>query len=395
MKKIFNKTAGVIIAVSMLCAIMATGCTASDNGDNTATENKTAVLNSEPQQVDPFTIKVGPYQYVKDLGITVETTNSNHICIESYDYTESTIDIDIKDENIKDIYGILMCYDVNEPDENGVFEYSETELDQKVKVSIPYDEGMYLLNFVDGVTYDVPTEYVDGSYVFETDKLGTFMFSTKSTGKTQPAKTENVELAQQTIVDDVTGVQVSGMLPVDAEMNVVLCAYGDHRVHDSSKFYFDSFEENYPKVTDISELLCSDEFERSFEADSGRLSGLLSEEGWTNIIDPQAQGKLELKITFIKDYEMLDFESDLTVTLPFDYREALIKGSRIGTASAMQYDYTNKEFVTLELVDKEATAEGAFQFKAKTPGQFFIGDDIALNSMVEYYATGNIEVLGL
>lgn len=297
-----------------------------------------------------------------------------------------TVEGKITDENIKSMFNVYMDYKVNEPDENGVFEFSETQLDETIKISVPYDEGYYLLNYVDGVTYDVKTEYINGSYVFDTKNLGTFMFSTKSTGKTEPVKTESVELAQQTITDEATGVTVSGMLPVDAKMDVLLCFYGEQRIHPFSSYYLNNFEDNYPKHQDITTYVCSSEFERDVDADAGRIFTVIGEDGWTQYVGTGEDGKFELAITFIKDYEVLEFESDLTVTLPFDYREALVKGSRIGTASAMQYDYTKKEFVTLEVLPQDATEQGTYQFKAKAPGQFFIGDDIALNLLVKHYS---------
>jgi hypothetical protein len=189
-----------------------------------------------------------------------------------------------------------------------VFEYSQTDLDKTVKVSIPYDEGMYLLLCENGVAYDINAEYIDGCYVFETDQLGTFMFSTESTGRTEPTRTENIELAQQTIIDEVTGVQVSGMLPVDAEMDVLLAMAGDYRLHIFNYYDKRVMEEDYPKANNVSKFLYDDEEERSVDTEAGRLSGTFSKKGWTNYDGSGADGTLETTITFIKDYEILPKE---------------------------------------------------------------------------------------
>ncbi len=408
MKNLFNKTALVMLVAGLLCTMVATGCTNS-NGNNTATENTTKstsdnTIKNETEASstgEVFTIKAGPYTDVDDLGITAETTNSNHYYLDTHfvdttpsevEYTTEGVPVtfnDLTDERIKDIYHIYMGYRVNEPKENGVFEYSETELDEKIKLSIPYEEGVYLLHCKNGVAYDVNAEYIDGKYVLETDQLGSFMFSTEPAGRTEPVKTENIELAQQTLVDEASGVKVSGMLPVDAEMDVLLYFCGSSLLHDFYLFQTGTVEDDYPKAEDVSEFCYVDYNEKEIKNEFGTIAETISEKGWTNRIGED--GKLEAKITFIKDFEILEFESDLTITLPFDYRQGLINGSRIGKASAMQYDYNNKEFVTLDLVAENDTPEGTYQFKAKAPGQFFIGDDIALNSMVKAYTTNTTE----
>lgn len=403
MKNIFKKTAGTILVISIICTAMA-GCTASDNGNDksNATEKATqAVANeqtktehtkTEPTKTGAFVIKAGPYEDVEDLGITAETTNSNHRYLDTIsvngEYWSSYSPIIDEESGIKDIFKILMGYKVNEPDENGVFEYSETDLGETVKLSIPYEEaGMNVLCCKDGIAYDVKAEYIDGCYVFETSQLGVFMMATKSTGRTEPVKSENLELAQQTLVDKITGIEVSGMLPVGAEMKVSMAFFGDHRVCANYSYPTSgTLEEDYPELDDISEFYYTLDQERDVNKDAGKIGLTISKEGWTSgRIGTGMDSTLEARITFIKNFEILDFESDLTVTLPFDYREGLIKGSCISEAIAKQYDYDSREFIDLEVIPKESTKEGTFQFKIKTPGQFFFGDEIPLNSNVKAY----------
>lgn len=408
------KTIGIMLVAGMLCAIMATGCTASDNSNNQSSQNPTeataeakteattkATTKSEADsttatdeefKTDPFIIKAGHYDDINDVGITVETTNSNHWYLDTTSAEEAVWGTKIKDDRIKAVYSIHMGYRVNEPDENGVFEYSETELNEKVKVNIPSEEGLYLIRCEGGIAYDVATEYIDGSYVFETDRLGKFMLSTVSTGRTEPVKTEKVELVQQTITDEATGIQVSGMLPVDAEMDVLLCFYNEYRLHSYDPMLDCNFEENYPKPDDISEFFYETEDERLVDTEAGRFSATMSKPDWIDYLETE-QSELELKLTFIKNFEILEFESDLTITLPFDYRNGLANINRKGSVSAMQYDYNKKEFITLEVLPLNA-AESNFQFKAKAPGQFFMGKSTDIKAIKRFYVSGpSVEII--
>ena len=88
MKNIFKKTAGTILAISIICTAMA-GCTASDNGNDksNATEKATqAVANeqtkteqtkTEPTKTGAFVIKAGPYEDVEDLGFSGDSVVKN------------------------------------------------------------------------------------------------------------------------------------------------------------------------------------------------------------------------------------------------------------------------------------------------------------------------------
>ncbi|MBQ1992327.1 MAG: hypothetical protein II233_06080, partial [Clostridia bacterium] len=291
MRNILKKTAGVIITVSMLSTMLAgcanvdntnvdntnvdnTNVDSTDvdstdvdntnvdntntdntNVDNTNVDNTTAdntnVDNTNPDNtnadntnsnieassdsdtetdfdsgtktVDPSTGKV-----VLELnGVSVEGTDNNYESISAYSVLDDDTKGTIVYEEVKDIICISMRYVNYALAVNSYTQEPETKLAEKVKVSIPYEEGMYILANENGVAYDIPAEYIDGKYVFETNRLGEFIISTVSTGKTEPTKTENVELAQQTITDERTGVTVSGMLPVDARLGVSLYCMDD------------------------------------------------------------------------------------------------------------------------------------------------------------------------
>ena len=199
--KFLNKTVGAMLVASMLCMMVATGC-GSDNTTtpNTATEAVTeATTEAEPKEVvtiksEPDTTGLG-----FDYGITVEGTNSEYKFLITTSLADSETEYKITDERVKEIFYITMNSKVEksrEVDADTVITDEEnqyiTTLNETVKVSIPYDEGMYVLASENGVAYDVNAEYIDGNYVFETDTLGEFIISTEPTGRTEPTKTENV-----------------------------------------------------------------------------------------------------------------------------------------------------------------------------------------------------------
>ena len=399
--RFLNKTAGIIIVASMLCTAFTAGCTQTDsNADKetatqavteTATEKATekateatteTIANTESKdgvrtiKANAFTSSV---DFGFDYGITVEGTDVDYKFLKTINIKDLEKEYEITDSAIKDIFDIVMQYKTYK-DNLSIEDVFITELKETVKVSIPYDtEGMYVVASKNGVAYDVNAEYIDGKYVFETDKLGSFIFRTEPIGRTEPVKTENVELAQQTITDERTGIKVSGMLPVDAEMDISMSL-----VYESDFFYkMDadnySFEGDYPQATEVADCYVNYSDEKNIDDIIERIS----DKGWSKF-EELVGDKIQLYISFVKDFEILDFESDLTVTLPFDYREKLITGELTGDTMAVKYDYDKKEFVTLEVLPEDE--KDTFQFKTETPGNFFFGDTSGVNRVTAFYS---------
>ena len=88
MKNIFKKTAGIMIAISMLCALVVTGCNnnntnSTDNNSTTetatqaVTEATTESSTSTPSK-DIVTIKEFKEKNDGYFGVTVEGTDSNY-----------------------------------------------------------------------------------------------------------------------------------------------------------------------------------------------------------------------------------------------------------------------------------------------------------------------------
>ncbi|MBQ1992330.1 MAG: hypothetical protein II233_06095 [Clostridia bacterium] len=389
-KYIFKKIAGIMIIASMLCALLTAGCAKTEsntnnNADNkeattqavtentteSATENATeniteaiteAVTSAEPKEV--ITIKIPSYDKNADLGITVDCTDSNYKYLNVTTLKDIEYDYQLTDEAVKEIFNISVY--------NFSLSSNIVKLDEKVKVSIPYQEGMYVIYSADGVGYDLNAEYIDGKYVFETDTLGQFIFSTESTGRTEPIKTENVELAEQTITDERTGVQVSGMLPVDAKMNVTLEVIDSKLLSIQENSFYDAeagiehtFLSEFPSLDNPADYCYA-------KTEVENIAELITDPSWT-VYEGMTGGRLQASVVFTNNFEILEFESDLTVTLPFDYREGLRTGNVSDDAIVEQYNYNTNKFASLEVISAEETAQGTFQFKTKTPGRFFFG----------------------
>ena len=385
MKNIFKKTSRTLIIVSMLCAMLTAGCAKTEsNTDNeeatkpvatqVVTENTTeaiteAVTSAEPKEA--ITIKTPSDDKNADLGITVDCTDSNYKYLNVTTLKDIEDEYQLTDEAVKEIFNINVYN----------FELSSNivKLDEKVKVSIPYEEGTYVVHSKDGVAYDVNAEYIDGKYVFETDELGTFVMRTKAIGRTSPVKTTDFTLEEQTLVDEVTGIQVSGKIPAGAEIQTSI------HIIDNTTFYDRweppyTVEMDYPEFTDISDYLIEYDYEKKVE----NIAKIINKKGWAEI-EPYAGGNLAVWVGIVKDNEVLDFESDLTITLPFNYRRGLATGGITDEATVVQYDYDKKSFTALELVSAEATPKGMFQFKTKSTGRFFAGGESEINSLINFY----------
>lgn len=203
--------------------------------------------------------------------------------------------------------------------------------------------------------------------------------SEESTNSKENTATGNAELTQQTLVDELTRIQVSGMMPVDSKIEA------DMEIIDGSIFY-DRWDPPYTVESDFPELTGA--MDNSAEGESDRkidnIAKIINEKGWAQT-EVYAGGNLAVRIDVANSSENVDFESDLIVTLPFNYRRGLINGGIEGEIKAVQYDYDSKEFVELEIVPAEDTPKGRFQFKAKSDGCFFIASEGAINSLKHFY----------
>lgn len=390
-----KKKAGVMLAVSMLCAMVATGCNSNNTNDTNKSTATEATTNATVEEKEEATKEVATEAIklldkpavikepsdVGDIrtGITVEGSNSRYTYISANKLKDYGYEYELRDDKVKEIFYVSMNYHIDDSVEYLYDEKYAFNLQEKVKVSIPYEENMYLVHSVDGVAYDVNAEYIDGKYVFETDKLGTFVFRTEPIGRATPEKTKDFELAQQTIVDEITGIEVSGMLPVGADIDSVMHIIDNSSFYDRWDFPY-TVEKDYIALTDVMDYYIVDEYDK----ENPNIAKIINQKGWAQS-EAYSGGKITARIELVKNYEVLDFETDLTVTLPFNYRRGLANGGITDEVKAIQYDYGTKEFVELELVSAEATPKGSFQFKTKTNGRFFIGGKEEIDELIKFY----------
>ena len=395
-KYILKKTTVILIIASMLCALLTAGCAKTEsntnnNADNkeattqavtenttesgteNATENITeaiteAVTSAEPKEV--ITIKIPSYDKNADLGITVDCTDSNYKYLNVTTLKDIEYDYQLTDEAVKEIFNISVY--------NFSLSSNIVKLDEKVKVSIPYQEGMYVIYSADGVGYDLNAEYIDGKYVFETDRVGAFIMRTKPVGRTSPTKTTEFTYKEQTLVDEVTGIKVSGNIPVGAEIDTTM--YIINCASFSDNWDCNIMENDYPEYTNVMEYYTEYEYEKKVE----NIGKILKDKNWSSY-EGSPGAKIFIEITIIKDYEIIDFNSDMTVTLPFDYHAGLVRGGIKDGPKAVQYDYSNKKFINLDIVSADVTPKGEFQFKINDVGCFFLGGASNVEQIVERY----------
>jgi hypothetical protein len=193
--------------------------------------------------------------------------------------------------------------------------------------------------------------------------------------------TKEIKLEQQTLIDEITGVEVTGELPVGAEIVTTTS------IMSTMDFYGERLEPPYTVEGDFPECTGSIAGYLATLPDqkAKNIAKIMNMKDWAQW-ESYAGGMLHTQIYFVIDSEIVEFESDLTVTLPYNYRRGLVNGGITDEATAIHYDYDNKEFVKLELVPVEDTPKGMFQFKTKSSGRFFIGGESYTTRLIDFYA---------
>lgn len=200
--------------------------------------------------------------------------------------------------------------------------------------------------------------------------------SSTTSSATSSAK---LEFAEQTLVDKVTGVEVTGMLPVGAEVLT------DAEIISAVDLY-DVFDSPYSLEGDFKKLSGSIGDYEEYQADRKveNIGKIMNLENWAQW-EGYGGGMLEVRVCFVKDSQIIDVESDFTVTMPFNYRRGLVTGGITDEAVAVHYDYDNNEFSDVELVTADETPKGMFQFKAKDTGLFFLGGESNIAELKDFY----------
>ncbi len=351
-------------------------------GNYNSLENFAAHLAVTPDEIaipesNNETTVINAYGYSYD-GVTVETPNPKHLKAyvetsaefspfayaydryEGYkdfseykeDYMKEMFYIYIDEEDPSFMYGVEQgIYDDLSEDElknNDARTFETTIINENVKISIPSDtKDLYVINVNDPyMPYQIDAEYIDGKYVFETDELGYFMLSS------QPLPEYKAPvLTQQTITDEYTGITVSGLLPTNAKSEFNVIFYSNLLYTDFMDFDNTAHSFNHPRYA----LSQSNELYTTVHS-SEHIS-------WNDLT---TENSVNVQIVFRDGLRMVDFSSDLTVTLPHGFNYFLRENIQ-----AYKINYKLNKLNPVEILQSED--ENTFTFKANSEGSYLIG----------------------
>ncbi|MEF2918902.1 MAG: transmembrane domain-containing protein [Acutalibacteraceae bacterium] len=329
-------------------------------------------------------------------GLTIETTNPRHLKASVQapkEFAPFAHDIydgnftSLKEDYMQEMYyitmeeedpGFMFSVERGEYDDLSKEEienhylrcFSTTTLDRKVKVSIPSDnKDLYVINVNNTFSpYQLDAEYIDGKYVFETDDLGYFMLSSQAI-----PEYKEPELTQQTITDEKTGITVSGLLPKNADIEFNVLTYSSYLYTDfmdadnaagsfrHSRYSLPQPDKLYTNVDSTSEDYTEDV-------------------AWSSLTDEHI---VNVQILFRDGFRLLDFSSDLTVTLPYGFEYALRENVK-----AYKINYHTNNINPVEVLQNEDKEN--FTFKTNSIGSYLLG----IQSNIDYVlgdACGKIE----
>lgn len=182
--------------------------------------------------------------------------------------------------------------------------------------------------------------------------------------------TYRYHLNENTMTDTMTGITVKGRLPYDCDMHVYVnflqsTTFTDLSDSDSGISTLEDTETGFPKrggkpVTTMSKPLNWEESTKE----------ILNE-----TLIPQ------IHIAFSYESEILDFDSNLLVTVPYDFYKYYGATSENNQVAVFTNGYTEDDTKGLTVVDQERVGKNAFTFKADAPGSFYIGNP---NSLKEF-----------
>ncbi len=222
---------------------------------------------------------------------------------------------------------------------------------------------------------------VSATEVEETD----FVNESDVTASTQPVEeAEGYSLTQQTITDEDTGVVISGLLPENANLDVRIRMWDSELINDieePNKFSDKRF--SAPTFDDL-------------QNNNYNSKENFYDEDWINpnyLADAGAYVP-QVDIVFYDAAKVIDFESELTVTLPIDYRAfAQVKESDSNVMVFKSYPEENT-IKGLKVLSKEESPEGSLVFETDSTGTFFVGNEEYMNQFLYFFDSSleNVEV---
>ena len=257
-----------------------------------------------------------------------------------------------------------------------------TQLIMEATVKIEHDSpDLYIIDINDPKNpVDVQAKYVDGKYEFKTDHLGHFVLSTK------PLEKKTYTLKDQTITDKDTGVVIQGMLPENVDLDVRI-VWWDHEYIDDTEEP-NKFSDGRFCVPNMSEL-----YTHNFNSNGN----FYDAKDWLDS-DYSDLGACvhEIDIAFYDEFKLLDVDSELTVTLPIDYRKFAEASKTDSNVMVFKSNPEENTLKGLEVLSKENSPEGSIVFKTNSTGSFFMGNNAHTNSFLSFFDSSldEVEVYG-
>ncbi|MEE0060268.1 MAG: hypothetical protein UE295_05520 [Acutalibacteraceae bacterium] len=202
---------------------------------------------------------------------------------------------------------------------------------------------------------------------------------------TEQATESNTELTQQTLVDEVTNIKVTGMLPQGAQLCTVMELVDAESISDR----FDPLRiiQDFP-VDDYVNILNQRTYNKAENVQEYDPANMTFDVWTIKRCNGWAMPVVCVKVGFVKDGAVLDVDSELTVTIPFDFREALTKCGHDSNATAFEFEVLDNEKEILneiEVIAKDKTEKGTFQYKINGDGVFFLGNDYMMKQYTSFY----------
>ncbi|MEE0060269.1 MAG: hypothetical protein UE295_05525 [Acutalibacteraceae bacterium] len=205
------------------------------------------------------------------------------------------------------------------------------------------------------------------------------------------ATESDIELTQQTLVDEVTNIKVTGMLPQGAQLCTVMSlidfeSLGGARLDEDEDVKHYMYKEF--TASDYAQIFNRREYNKAENIQEYYPGNMVFDVDTLKDCSEWALSMLWLNIGFVKDGAVLDVDSELTVTLPFDFREALTKCGADSNATAFELEMLGEEeerLNELEVIAKDKTEKGTFQYKINGDGVYFIGNDYEMQCCVSWY----------
>lgn len=206
-----------------------------------------------------------------------------------------------------------------------------------------------------------------------------------ATSSTQPTDENPANnLVYKTVCDLDTGVTIAGYMPESPEFDIRIRMWDSEIINDNEEPH---------KFSDkmFSTPTYEDHINNNFNS-----NGNFYDEDWINpnyLADACAYIP-QIDIVFFDDDKVLDLKSNLTVTLPIDYRKfAGVKGSDQNVMVFKSYPEENT-IKGLKVLSPTDSPADTVVFKTDSTGTFFLGNEEYMNQFLRYFNTSleNVEV---